>query len=870
MRVIANHLYLGKLGTEGSNPSLSASFRSHMRQTATSTPQVRRALVLDDDEGIRIIVSHTLTRAGWSVETVTNGRQGLKALMSKTFDVAVVDIRMQEMDGFTFIREAKKIWPWQGFVLISGFLDDESVATAREEGLRHMLKKPLLMSDLLAAVEDEAAHRADISSHESHRHSRELISYQLNMMRHITRDALTTRDLPSALTSLGRTINEMLAFDIMGILCVEENESPLILLQCNAQQSTASASMLKSHIIDRYHALSGKSLDENALRTERVGSWSDAATPNQFASLVCVPIITGEDVHGILAIGSRSENAFDEMMIAILYHTAGVLSTMLTAYGEMRSLAIRDALTGLFNRRHLEEELARSWQLSNRYKHPMAVMMIDIDQFKNVNDRYGHQAGDQLLKEFVTALQDHVRGSDILARYGGDEFVIILPQANHKEADGLAHRMLDTIRTKRFLNSAGGIALTSSIGIAIHDPNRPLPSHQDLMHQADEALYRVKNAGRNDIQFHDQPAATSSSADVASIKAPQKTRGRILVLDDEPSILDVLKMVLSKSGFSVDTARTIQECMDHLKGNRGQFDVMLCDLTLPDGHGLDMIRWARELEPEMISIIITGNATAENAIKALQEGAYDFITKPILRSSMLAAIDRALAYRALVIENKRYREHLEEVVRVKHAELAQALDSVKRSYQFSLETMVAMLDSREFETGQHSLRVRELTMALAGFMGYEGAVLEELGRGALLHDIGKIGIPDAVLLKPGKLSDEEWAIMRKHPEIGYRFLKNSEFLKTAAGIVLSHHEAWDGSGYPHGLKGEEINPGARIFSVIDAYDAMRSPRVYKNSIPVETALADLKQKAGQQFDPHVVAMFEQFLPTIERIGGWPK
>ncbi len=839
-------------------------------QPAPSSQIIKRALILDDDEGVRTITGRALTRAGWIVQTVVNGRQGLKALLTRTFDVAVVDIRMQEMDGFTFIREARKIWPWQGFVMISGFFDDESIASAKTEGIRHMLRKPLHMEDLVNAVEDELARRNVIQTSPPHRSvSRDLISYQLNLMQHITRDALNARELRTALTNLGATIAEFLTCDVMGILGMEDQEDPVLLLQCMESRPDEMASSFREHVMARYHALSGRSIDPAKLRVEKVGPWTEGGESPALPSVVCVPVIAGEEVRGMLALGAAKEHAFDDMMIAILYHTAGVLSTMLTALGELRTLAIRDALTGLYNRRHLDEELQRSWQLSNRYKNPMALMMLDIDQFKEVNDRYGHRAGDDLLKEFVIAMQSHVRGSDILARYGGDEFVILLPQAGPREAHGLAQRILETIRATRFLSGMGGLSLTASIGVASYDPNRSLPGHQELLHQADQALYQAKKDGRNRVQFRDEHTATNAAMAPEPASGETAKRGTVMVVDDEPSVLTVVKMILHRAGFAVDTAGTIQQGMDAMTSRRNYYDILLCDLTLPDGHGLDLIRWARELQPEMTSMIITGNATAENAIKALQEGAYDFITKPIMRDVMLAAIDRALEYRGLLTENKRYREHLEEMVRIKHAELAAALESIKRSYQFSLETMVAMLDSREFETGQHSLRVRELTMALARHMGYEGEVLEELGRGALLHDIGKIGIPDAVLLKPGGLSEEEWATMRKHPEIGHKFVKNSEFLKTAAGIVLSHHEAWDGSGYPQGLKGEAIDPGARIFSVVDSYDAMRSPRVYKKSMPPAQALAEIKRKAGTQFDPQVVKIFEEFLPEIERIGGWP-
>jgi diguanylate cyclase (GGDEF)-like protein len=828
-----------------------------------------RVLVLDDDQGIRTLLEHAFRKQRWHVTTAVNGRLGLRALLLNTFDVAVVDIRMQEMDGFTFIREAKKIWPWQAFVVISGYLDDESRAMAKSENVRRLFAKPLDLDELIKAVAEEATHPESFMTSPANPRltSRDVIGSQLQLMRHITRDALSARDLPTALNNLRETILDIAPCQAIGILAIEDPDEPFMMIHHAQALPAGCASQFKQSIIERYQAISGEKVNASFLRVEKTGQAEDPGAGDPFRSIASVPVIAGERVQGLLALGSKADNAFDQITVATLYHTASVISTMLNAFGEMRALATRDALTGLYNRRHFDEELARSWQLSNRYQHPMALLMMDIDQFKDVNDRRGHQAGDQILREFVAAISTHVRSTDLFARFGGDEFVLILPHANEQEATGLAHRILNTIRSSQFLKNQGGLYLTTSIGVGINNPALPLLSHEELLREADQALYRAKDLGRNTCVVWKQ-SATDGALSIQ--ETPQKaSRGRILVLDDEESILKVVKRLLEKEDFTVETTGTMTECLQIIRDRPNDADILLCDLSLRDGHGLDVIRAAVDLAPDMISMVITGNATIENAISAMRQGAYDFVTKPIQRDVLVVALDRAMQYRKLVAENTRYREHLEEMVRVKNTELTGALEDIKKSYEFSLETMVAMLDAREYETGQHSLRVRELTMALASFMGYEGTILEEIGRGALLHDIGKVGIPDAVLLKPGKLTEDEWAIMRRHPEIGYRFVKGSDYLRTSAGIVLSHHEAWDGSGYPHGLKGEAIDPGARIFSVIDSYDAMRSPRIYKKSISQQESLAEIKRKSGTHFDPAVVEKFESFIAEIERIGRWP-
>ncbi|MBL7077855.1 MAG: HD domain-containing protein, partial [Kiritimatiellae bacterium] len=264
-------------------------------------------------------------------------------------------------------------------------------------------------------------------------------------------------------------------------------------------------------------------------------------------------------------------------------------------------------------------------------------------------------------------------------------------------------------------------------------------------------------------------------------------------------------------------------------------------------------------------IVMTGHATVDNAIQCLREGAYDFIQKPIERSQLLALISRAREYRDLKIENDRYQAHLEGMVRERSAKLAASLQDVQASYEFTLDALVRMLDAREEQTGKHSKRVRELAVALAQELGLTSEEQETVASGAFLHNIGKIAIPDNILLKPGPLTDEEWAIMKTHSQTGYDILRSSQFLQDTAQVVYQHHEHWDGSGYPQGLKEEDICMGARIFAVIDAYDAMRSERVYRKAIPHRDAVEEIVINAGKQFDPQVVEAFQSCQSELETI-----
>ena len=297
-------------------------------------------------------------------------------------------------------------------------------------------------------------------------------------------------------------------------------------------------------------------------------------------------------------------------------------------------------------------------------------------------------------------------------------------------------------------------------------------------------------------------------------------------------------------------------------------DVALVDLHLENENGLDLLKKLRSVDESTIGIVITGQATLENAVASLQQGAYDFVQKPVAPSQLSAVLERAAKYRRLVLENKRYQSHLEDMVREKNAALSRALDQATDSYQFTLEAMADLLDTREKKTGAHSKRVSRMAVVLARKMGASLEEIEIVATGALLHDIGKIGIPDAILLKDGPLTDAEREVMKRHPHLGYNVIKAGPGFEPASEIVLAHQERYDGTGYPRGLKGEEICLGARIFAVVDAYDAIRSDRPYSKGRSPEETLAEILRNAGTQFDPAVVEVLRKCQPDIEDVGRW--
>jgi putative nucleotidyltransferase with HDIG domain len=331
-------------------------------------------------------------------------------------------------------------------------------------------------------------------------------------------------------------------------------------------------------------------------------------------------------------------------------------------------------------------------------------------------------------------------------------------------------------------------------------------------------------------------------------------RARVLVADDEPEIRHVLRDLLSPL-YDCDTVASAEDAVERLAS--GGYDLIISDIMMGAMSGLDLIPRAAELSPDTVVIMISGVQTVESAIGALRAGAFDYVMKPFDLHHVEAAVSRALEHHFLRAEKRRYETYLEEMVARRTEELDGALRSLEDAYRTTLKALTSALEARDQETHGHSERVVNFSLRLGRELGLDEEQMRSLEFGSLLHDIGKIGVPDAILRKPARLNESEWVKMREHPLHGQKILRGIEFLEGAARVVAQHHERWDGSGYPLGLKGEEIDLNARIFAVADAFDAMTSDRVYRAGRGYEEALSELEAYRGRQFDPEVVAAFRR-------------
>jgi len=333
---------------------------------------------------------------------------------------------------------------------------------------------------------------------------------------------------------------------------------------------------------------------------------------------------------------------------------------------------------------------------------------------------------------------------------------------------------------------------------------------------------------------------------------------RILIVDDEPGVRLMLTDMLSDD-YESASASTAAEALALL--SQKQYELVISDIVMPGMSGLEMIPHVKKLAPDTVVVMISGMKTAESAIDALRLGAYDYLMKPFGLQQVEACVQRALEHQSLLLSNRLHEDHLEELVEQRTTQLDQAMTSLEGAYRSTLRALTSALETRDEETHGHSQRVVAYSLRLGHEFGLPQEQLRSLEFGALLHDIGKIGVPDAILRKPAKLTQEEWARMREHPLHGQQILRGIEFLEGAALVVAQHHEKWDGSGYPLGLQGEEIDLGARIFAVADAFDAITSDRVYRKGKSYAAAVVELDRWAGRQFDYEVVQAFHRVPPS---------
>lgn len=332
-----------------------------------------------------------------------------------------------------------------------------------------------------------------------------------------------------------------------------------------------------------------------------------------------------------------------------------------------------------------------------------------------------------------------------------------------------------------------------------------------------------------------------------------KAPGRILVVDDEESIRKLLERRLSKMGHSCVLAADGADAIG--KFGSGLFDLVISDVSMPVMDGIEFASKARHKDAAVSVIILTAHGDMTTAVKALRAGAFDYHQKPMEWERLAVSVSNGIERTRLIRENAEYMLTLERKVAERTAELEKKNLELGKRFLETVTALVSATEAKDKYTEGHSRRVAANAKALANGAKLPAADAEHIYIAGLLHDMGKIGIPDKILLKPGVFSDEERAVMQNHSAFSADILSNVEAFKEIIHIVLYHHERYDGKGYPAGLKGDDIPLGARVLSIADLFDAMTSSRPYKGKVAAEEAVSEMRRVAGSQVDPELAEVF---------------
>lgn len=507
---------------------------------------------------------------------------------------------------------------------------------------------------------------------------------------------------------------------------------------------------------------------------------------------------------------------------------------LLRHFGGYHEQLYKDALTGAYNRRYFEEKIRKSTVSAG-------VAMIDLDDFKLYNDSFGHDTGDVVLITFVNIIKNCTRKTDMLIRYGGDEFLLIMPGIKEENFKNKLLQILEEVH-RADVPGHGGLRLSASIGGVLSNGS----VIEDAIGRADKLMYQAKNR-KNMVVTEDNLVANDIKKGMLCDR--EKIRQLILIVDDSELNRALLSEML-KDDFKILEASNGRECLDALEQYGMGISLVLLDINMPVMDGFEVLvqmnrnHWIEDIPVVMIS----SDDTESNIKRAYDMGVSDYIRRPF---------DAQVVFRRVFNTIKLYAKQRRLITLV-----TDQIDEKEKNNQIMIRILSQIVEFRNGESGLHVEHINILT----------GLLLERLVQktdhydltwsdqyritlASALHDIGKIGIDDKILNKPGRLTKEEFEIMKSHTLIGASILENlglyqeEPLIKTAYQICRWHHERYDGKGYPDGLRGDEIPISAQVVSVADVYDALVNERVYKKAITHEKAIEMILNGECGVFNP---------------------
>ena len=763
------------------------------------------------------------------VGEAVNGDEAVERALELRPDVVLMDLHMPIVDGVDATRRIAKLLPSTRVVAYSGADDSGSVSAMTEAGAAAYCVKGAPLWELERAIAGRSEPLVRLA------HGLARAANRISIGTIVARELLELTDAGAAMTYLA---------------------SADVALSLAGSAGAARARRLVSApglALRAYSTLRSQHADMDDLRElAQLGlHCSDA---------LAVPLVSDGLVLGSLLVTMPP----DSDLVPDVEFVSDIAELAASAFASERRLALthaearRDALTGLANRRALDERLEAALREAAAVDSELAVVLFDLDDFKRFNDLGGHATGDAVLVQVGRSATRVLRAGEELFRVGGDEFAVVV-EGGAEAGRQVADRIQDALDVQ----TRGGSLPTISAGVATYP--RDACGGAALLAAADNALYASKRRGKSRVSStRRRGGARAGERGPAEPFPPAGLRGsRVLFVDDDPSLLMLLRTTFELTDIEIAEATTAAAALSAIATRPP--DVVVLDIGLPDVDGLTLCRRLKD-DPatSWISVVLlTGAEEAEEP--ARRAGADALLHKPFSPIELLTAVERLAGGvsggpfdggRGLPSDEQilLYATDLRRLLEIERGR--QAL--LQRTYRQTVAALAGALESKDSGTGTHSQRVQRYAIELARAIDPALLLDPSVEYGFLLHDVGKIGIPDHVLQKPGPLDDSELRVMRTHTLLGEQLLRGVELLHgDGLKVVRGHHERWDGLGYPDGLAGREIPLAARIFTVADVLDAITSDRPYRAARSWDDAAAEILAGRGRQFDPEVVDAFRE-------------
>jgi diguanylate cyclase (GGDEF)-like protein len=774
-----------------------------------------RLLVCDDAPDARELV-RALLSAQPSIEVVgeaANGEEAVARARELEPDVVLMDVEMPLLDGVDATRRIREILPCARIVAFAGSQETDTVMAMMEAGASAYCVKGAPAWELERAVVG-AGDRLVRLAHSLARSLGESVKAEL-----VAREAAELAHAAAATVFLLSPDGDLQAAGLTGT--------------ATGGSGTTNPDAVRRACAERSPAREGDTL--------------------------AVPLLADGEALGALAVTVNSNADASTALLASVADLAAASLANERRLALSRAEARLDALTGLPNRRAFEERLDDLVTELNGRAGAVAAVIVDIDDFKRVNDTAGHAAGDEMLRRVGLVLRRTVRADEEVFRIGGEEFAIVVDGGRDA---GL--RVAERVRLALHGDRRGQPLPTISAGVAALPDDAS--TKDELLRRADAALYAAKWSGKDRVLAYGG-AAVQPEAKPAPIR-----KRRILLVDDDAPFRALVRATVDPLDLDVDEAANTTEASARIAARRP--DAIVLDVRMP---GLDGISFCKQLKADATTraipvVLLTGTDVAGAQRAARQAGTDAFLRKPFSPLELLTVVERLLGASGERMPLGAGAARDGEQVLIYAHDLGRLLDLergqralLQEAYRETVTALATALESKDTGTRDHSQRVQRYASQLAAAVDPRLLDDASVEYGFLLHDVGKIGIPDRILLKPGPLTTSERRLMETHAVLGEQMLGKVALLRgEGLRVVRSHHERWDGRGYPDRLTGDEIPLGARIFAVADTLDAMTSDRPYRDAGEWEAAVREIVALSGRQFDPQIVEVFRDREEMLRR------